>query len=214
MACCCAQPATEVESVTPQSVFDKEEAKTEPGASAAKEPVTDFAVVLAKSGGQALGINLGQKEGGNTIFVESISESGAAATYNAGAETDKQIEIGDVIVVNGCAVAEMLQKLQEDGDADITVMKAKRSTITITKDVKLGMDLVYDQQKSYLIVKAIQDDGSVKTHNAQASKDQQVNVTDRIVAVDGFRGIAKELFDKLQASGSTVELTMLADPRA
>merc|ERR1711972_629030 len=122
------------------------------------------------------------------------------------------IESMDYITkVNGVSGKDMFEKLKTDSSLEITILKSKEITVTLMKSGKLSLDLFYNQEKEYIGIQNIQD-GAVKTHNAQASAEQQIRVGAHIVAVNGTRGRATALLEKLNIDGS-LELVLRQPPK-
>lgn len=179
----------------------------------ASEPagaVSEFTVKLSK-GGKVLGIDIAY--GGDdmtVVWVDAVADGGAAAIYNDSVGADKKIAPGDYIVkANSVSGKGILECLKGDADLEITFKKSTEVNLSIVKNGKIGLDLVYQAEKEYLYVKGIQSEGAVKSHNETASVDQKFKVPSRIVGVDGFRGKAPDLLKKLQASGATIELVVV-----
>jgi len=236
MACCCAVQQTETENVVLNSnKIIEEERKEEPPAPVVKpvveekkpepepaaplpapepvkeaeplKPAVQVTVKLSKSGGKALGMEIAQIS--NTgLFVSEVKAGGAADAYNQSNGEAAGIVAGDILIsANGKTENDIIPCLQNDADIELVVRKTKDVTLQIPKDGKLGMDIGYQEEKDYILVRGIQD-GAVKTYNASASPDQQVKSPARILAVDGVRGKAGVLFEKIKGAGSSVELVL------
>lgn len=228
MACCCAVAPTETENVVvstnkvvqeeqaeedPPVVFDPPadpppvvEKAPEPTAEPAAAPAAQLTVNVSKDGGKMLGLEVAFL-GDNIMFVEKVQAEGAVAAYNE-ANPGAILEAGDhILTVNKVAGSAGLELLQKENNIELTVNKCKEVTLTIPKDGKLGLDLTYQEEKEYMMVRGLVE-GCVQAYNAKASADQQFKVPSRIVGVDGVRGKASEMFKKLQAAGSSVEFAV------
>merc|ERR1712083_1122930 len=124
---------------------------------------------------------------------DSIAAIGAAHDYNSSCEAGKKIEVGDYIVnVNGTTGQEMFACIQKDNNLSIKIKKNCELTLSIPKVGKLGLDLAFQDDKPYLLVKQVLE-GSVQAYNAKVGMDQILRVPSRIIAVDGFKGKAADL---------------------
>jgi len=233
MACCCVQPATESESVIvspvtaqPQASAPKEEPykppppaaapapepvkeapKPAPAPTPAPEAVTEFTINLNKSGGQSLGLNLVHSEDKSFFFIEEVT-SGLVSDSNKQSDSTKQVCVGDIIAkVNGATGTAMMDPLSTGSALELLIKKSTEVTLSIKKDGPLGLDLMYQDPKEYLIVKGILD-GACKNHNASAAADQQLKAPSRILAVNGTRGKGSELFKQIQGASGSVSLTV------
>merc|ERR1712157_89139 len=98
-------------------------------------------------------------------------------------------------------MGDMFEKITTESSLEITIFKSKEITVTVVKNGKLGLDLVYSDEREYLAIRDIQD-GAIKAHNAQAGAAEQVKVGGRILSVGGTRGNGKTLFEKIKVDGS------------
>merc|ERR1712217_913702 len=157
----------------------------------------------------ALGLVVIQTEDKSNLIIQSIKEDSVVAKYNASCNARTRIEAGDYItMVNRVQNDRMLDSLQLDEEFEITVKKSTETTLTVPKNgSKLGLNLAYSEGKPYVVVKDILD-GAVKEYNSNAIATKQLKVPSRIVKVDGVSGDGVELFQKLQKSGESVELTI------
>lgn len=211
----------------PERAFSiSEESTTDTGPGAVEPPARDFAVDRAPSAangvpqfdirirkgeGQTLGMYLASGEqtlDSRYLGVEGFEKSGIMVNYNIEAEPHFKIEPGDTIVgVNHESGMRMLDILRKESDLTITLRKAVEVTLAIPKDGKLGLDIQYQGLQDYLVIKGILD-GCAKKYNAAAPNHRQLRSPSRIVAVDGYRGQAAQLYEKLQNSGATVLLSV------
>jgi len=233
MACCCAAPPVESESVVVTPILVKEEPKAAPPPKVEapppapppapakvpdpvpapapepvkQEPVKEFTVNLSKGGGQSLGMNLVMNEDKTFFFIEAV-KAGIVLEYNKNADSDKKIEVGDILSsVNKVTSNGMINELSQNSNVELLIKKSKEVTLTIAKNGPLGLDLMYQDPKEYVIVKSILD-GAVKDHNAKVGADKQLKVPSRILAVNGVRGKGSELFSKVQNGSGSLDLTL------
>lgn len=175
-----------------------------------KEPVTEFNLVVTK-GEKQLGLDIvteGRKGVMDTLFVENVRPDGLAAAYNATADPEIQIMHGDYIAcVNKVMGAGMLARLQQDQELDIIFMRSHEVAVSVPKDGTLGMEIAYQEGKNYLFVKAITE-GAVQRYNLKCSPAKRVKVPSRILAVNGFRGTAPELFVKLSMTKDPLQMVL------
>lgn len=130
----------------------------------------------------------------------------AAAEYNARAEPMWKLLPGRFIMsVNGICDADAMESEQMSGlRAKLQICQAMEFNVQVVKNCssKLGVDVHIDRRGSSIIIWGL-DDGLIKSWNARRPE-LQVEVLDRIVAVNGKRMRSEPLLQMLKdATGET-----------
>lgn len=207
------QPVPEHPAESPPPIVEEKPPLPEPPTSPTAEPelVVDKAsaeltVKIAKENGQTVGLELNVLTDA-VMWVQAVQPAGAIAVYNQANGEASGISPGDHIVrVNNISAsdhAKVIDLLQKESSFEISLKKCNEVTLTIPKDGKLGLDLRYHEANNHIMVIGLVE-GAVQAYNANASPDQQFKTPSRIVGVEGFRGPASEMFERVQAAGSSI----------
>merc|ERR1712039_452988 len=118
----------------------------------------------------------------------------------------ESVQAGDCILsVNGTKGSAAMEVIQKESELEITFQKMIEVTHTITKTGTLGLNLTYQDARDFLVATEIFD-GAVKTYNASVDADKQFRIPARILAVDGVRGNATAMVDKLKTASESMQL--------
>mmetsp|Transcript_120579 Transcript_120579/g.237037 ORF Transcript_120579/g.237037 Transcript_120579/m.237037 type:complete len:220 (+) Transcript_120579:103-762(+) len=208
-ACCCeSEPAQVVtidpstdEQASPVQVVQKA-ALTEPKAPPPQPPAAPrmFEAQLAKvSAEEKWGLNL-EVVAGSGVWISMVNEdAGAASRYNKRSREEVQIRAGDAIVqANGeRQPASMSKVMQQASDLALVVKRPQEFDQSLKLNGKLlGLEFNHQADGQALYVKSIAPDSAASACGAGLA------VGDRIVAVNGRRGAAKDLLDGLKSSAA------------
>lgn len=159
----------------------------------------EFTASITKTDGKSWGLDLDYQDQ-TTLWVNSV-KPGAVEAHNLVVPAEEQLRPGDFIVrANGAggSAEELLAQFKNE----TTVAMLVRRPVEIYAVVEgnggsLGLEYPEEPSGSCLVIKKV-GEGPIKAWNeAHPEPDMQLKVGDRIVAVAGQRGRAKELHDLL-----------------
>jgi len=137
-----------------------------------------------------------------SAYVVAVRD-GPFQIYNEGAQPGRELRAGDFIVkVNGAdgKGAKLLDRMKRDGRLELLVRRPVELTAVLGRSgpsKKLGIEVTNHPIGNALLLTKISA-GLVREWN-ERSRDQELKVADRIVAVGGRRGTAVELKKLLEA---------------
>lgn len=184
-------------------------AKVEP-AKVVVTPGKDFKVTITKPAkDSAIGLEL-DTVGGVSGMVMSIMD-GCIRTYNASAPAGNQVQPGDFIMgVNGSTgnTSTMARLASDNLKLEMQFRRPAEYTVTLEKSAKssLGLELEYTGIGKSLLISQIAEGLAMEWNRTHS--EGKVLETDRIVAVNGFRGEASKLLDMCSKAGK-LELRIL-----
>lgn len=144
--------------------------------------------------------------GAHSAHIVFVGEEGLVAQHNEAAAHADQVYAGDYLVsVNesqfGVSPTEdLLRILQRDQKLELVLRRPEEFPVFLTRwqNGTLGMHLNYSPNGVSLLICEV-GDGPVNDWNF-LHPDRQIRAQDRIVAVEGVRGTAQQLYEKLRAS--------------
>lgn len=173
----------------------------------------ELKIVLKKTPGQELGLSLDIFEKVNCL-ISAVKEKGIVSDYNSSVESHLAIrESLYLVACNGIEDAvQLVEALKKSGATlNLTLRRSHELTVHLVKsDGALKMNLHHVPDSSSVLITAI-GEGPVTKWNTE-NPDRQVKVGDRIVAVNGQRGLAKDLYDSIKAvKGATFTISRPAE---
>mmetsp|Transcript_37142 Transcript_37142/g.78795 ORF Transcript_37142/g.78795 Transcript_37142/m.78795 type:complete len:231 (-) Transcript_37142:587-1279(-) len=217
MFCCCAADAADqgnkqvmaMPAVSDRVLFEDPHtapAKVVPSAESSKEtpseeaaapdaPPQFIATLVKQNGSESIGWQVDVVDEKRLFLCRILTSPSALSKYNASVPEDRQLRIGDYILkVNGnnSSVNSMMTTARSAQTLDLLVQRPRLFTKTIKKDgPSLGLMLTHAKGCPSLCIEGI-NDGPVK----RMAPDLQLG--DRIVAVNGVRGDSETLMRALQ----------------
>jgi len=165
--------------------------------------------------GMPLGMSFDASDGRLLHLSSVISGATAAGVHNNTASEEQCLRDGDYIVnVNGVTgnARAMLREIQLNQNLSLTVRRAIQFSAMLDKKGRpLGLSFVHAGPTASLIVETVAD-GPVAEWN-QAHPREELRPGDRIVAVNGMRGGASELLQKLAETRQTSAPVVLCASR-
>eukprot|EP00931_Biecheleriopsis_adriatica_P022174 TRINITY_DN14322_c0_g1_i1.p1 TRINITY_DN14322_c0_g1~~TRINITY_DN14322_c0_g1_i1.p1 ORF type:complete len:233 (-),score=71.32 TRINITY_DN14322_c0_g1_i1:135-800(-) len=213
MLCCCSleEEAPKQELVTAISMFETPpsleldpQVEVEESLNAAGNPVLS----MDRTEGAALGVVVDMADP-NNLAVQRVSDG----ILKSAAEASKtNVKAGfRIISVNGISAEakDMVAILQQKKPLVIEFEAFEEKKIKVEKgDKKLGVVFGFGKDgTTWLTVKKIEGEGVIPDWNAAAAPEQQVMVSDKIVAIDGQEASTKEMM-KWMKEKSSMELTV------
>jgi len=180
-----------------------------------KELPTDllpgFKITVEKRKDESYGLDLDMSDG-RTFLIVQVKE-GACKVWNESAKPDEQLLATDfIIAVNGVSgrAEDMLAEFQSTLTAELEVRRCTVNTVIIDNEARKPHGLEFPSKLAgrALIIAGISE-GAVSAFNATAGEEDRIDVGDRISAVSGIKGKAKQLQAKLNASDGFFQLTVL-----
>jgi len=158
-----------------------------------------YNVVINKTPGGVLGLDLSLADG-VTALVTGISP-GPVKEWNDTAPEELKVLEGDrIIEVNGVkdSAKKVLQNLRDAAQIDLQIRRRTTMKISLAKgEGGLGLDVNCKRNREGLMILKMSSVGAMKDFN-EANPDKAAQEQDRIIEVNGFRGEASMLLDKLK----------------
>mmetsp|Transcript_68440 Transcript_68440/g.155020 ORF Transcript_68440/g.155020 Transcript_68440/m.155020 type:complete len:293 (-) Transcript_68440:134-1012(-) len=182
---------------------------------APKESPSEYKMTLSRKPDATLGMQLDALDG-ITLVVQSLAETGMVADYNAAAEEEEQVRVGDAILeVNGSGT-QTIMVTQLKGAQELSITACRLSCHFVMEINKLewemlGMELRYFNEASLSVVVTSVSIGPVMEWNKK-NPASEVKAGCRIVAVNGEAGKGKELMDRINATEEILELSIFRPP--
>lgn len=171
------EPKPEATPVTPIV----EETPPEPVPAPAEAKVTEWEAILDK-GDQETSLGVDIRIAKTHLVVQKVNE-GLVKNYND-ANPNKAIKPGAVILeVNGASsdAQKIYDAVRAAKVLQVKLRYVSEFSLTVPKDGALGMDC----KRSVMEVKLLKKDGIIPVYNKSCTSGYEVNVGDRIVAVNG-----------------------------
>ncbi|CAK9099526.1 unnamed protein product [Durusdinium trenchii] len=128
------------------------------------------------------------------LMVVKTQPGGLASEYNQSTSSGQAIRMGDRIwKVNGQTgtADELLTMLAAESRLQLEIHRCQEKEFHIEKKGKsLGLQLAVTEKACCLTVEKISAAGVVAALNEHAAPDRQIRVHDKIISVDGVRGLA------------------------
>jgi len=157
---------------------------------------------VLSSPGKTLGALLDASTGA-TIFVSEVYDSDCpVSAYNRTAPPELQIKVGDFIVeVNGHRgnMTIMMQEMHLNRNLTVLVTRAMEYDINVHKQDTLGCSITYDANAGISLGIACVLEGPIKVWNDE-NPSMRVLEGDRIIAVNGVKGVTSDLLDVIRKS--------------
>lgn len=171
--------------------------------------------VVLEMEGQRLGMEVKSAQGGTVLLVTGILPDGAVAAWNH-SNPIAQVCPGDhVVAINDIAGAgQMIEECKAGRKRLVLTIDCSKRTATsslpstaagpppktvhaqldMTTGLKMGIDMDYTSNSSFIIIKDVKRDGAVAQWNL-SNPSQAVNAGDRIVSLNGVEGDAKAMIN-------------------
>mmetsp|Transcript_6063 Transcript_6063/g.17943 ORF Transcript_6063/g.17943 Transcript_6063/m.17943 type:complete len:353 (-) Transcript_6063:292-1350(-) len=174
-----------------------------------RRPYADFprgpdpAIVLTvdRQASRPLGLDLDTQDG-VTAYVTGI-KAGPFQAYNEGVEPGSQLQVGDFIMrVNGAEndAGKLLAQLRAAARLEVTVNRPLETAVILERVDRRqphGLEFTAPTGSTLVVTRVI--DGAARDWNA-AHPDRKILSGDRIIAVDGKRGRAKDLLKSISSA--------------
>lgn len=166
--------------------------------------------LLTTSDSRTLGVDLCFLDG-RTARIIRVLDSGAVSLWNKTCARDKQLADGDHIMeANGARgdVRRLRERLLKDDSLSLMIKRPSEFTISVMKGKGLGIDVDSTPDGKSLFIRSIAS-GAIHQWNKETEDTVQVRKGDRIVAVNGFRGLHSELGEKIKIVKSDEMLSLV-----
>lgn len=175
-----------------------------------KRPVSETQVVDS-----LFGVMLFYSDAAPSLEIIDVdNDNSSVMAYNRSAPKGRELFPGQLILaVNGVAesVTEMLTAWKESTEVNCVVCIPMEFPVEVIKvEGGMGIDVTHSSKGTSLLIEGIQA-GPVQKWN-RANPEHQVQVGDRIVAVDGVRGSPTELKGALKNASGKIKLVMARRP--
>jgi len=206
-----AKPVAMAESFVPPEPEKREVAPAKQEDSLAKPAATGLmSVKIVRNRGMNIGLNLDGLDGA-TAFVDDILP-GCVEEWNNSHDAKERLRIHDrIVAVNGISgdTDKILAELKSSHAWTLVILRSVEVTVPIDCErfPSLGVDLKYSPNGNTLLIASL-GDGPIGEYNSHAPEAMKIKTHDRIVAINGTRGSAKELL-KCASNAGYLELTIL-----
>mmetsp|Transcript_97871 Transcript_97871/g.282382 ORF Transcript_97871/g.282382 Transcript_97871/m.282382 type:complete len:237 (-) Transcript_97871:229-939(-) len=169
-----------------------------------------MAVKIVRAQDMNIGLNLDGLDG-ETAFVDNIIP-GSVEDWNNSHDAKERLRIHDrIVAVNGISgdTDKILAELKSSHAWTLVILRSVEVTVPIDCErfPSLGVDLKYSPNGNTLLIASL-GDGPIGEYNSHAPEAMKIKTHDRIVAINGTRGSAKELL-KCASNAGYLELTIL-----
>lgn len=182
-----------------------------PVSDACQAPTVGFIVRAQFAKGQTLGMSFDIVQSEN-LRINQVESVGPIADYNQGVPEDLRVREGDYIMSVNSETGDARAKLAAMYAGGTCVLEIRRPHSFEVSGLdksqgRLGLDLTFHGKSTAAYIKKVFVDGLIQEYN-QAHPERQVRSGDLIVAVNGQRGVSRDLVQMI-GSSQKLELTIV-----